>query len=98
MAFKGIGAATYATLKIDSVSLKSTATTGVGSVSAADAAIVYANGVVSCEGAVSLDAYTFSGSLIGHSDGSALFIGTPGAVIVRATTADGVKAVKLIAE
>lgn len=95
--FKGIGAATYATLRFDNVKLVCTKLTGIDGIeSGSDGIRLVAPRTVACETATAIDAYALNGMHLGHADGTTLTLPATGAVIVKATTAAGVSVAKFI--
>lgn len=95
--FQGIGASTYATLKIDNVTLECTRQSGISGITA-DAVLSWdaATRTLSCPAAEAIDVYDMGGLLLGHADGCTLRIDAIGAVIVRVTTGESVSVRKLI--
>lgn len=98
IAFQGIGAATYATLKIDKLSLAYTPSSGVDMVSA-DGGILWnpESGVAACVEATSIEAYDMQGRCLGFAEGTSLRVDAKGVIIVKAFSTDGVKIRKVIA-
>ncbi len=96
LAFRGIGASTYATLKIDNLSLVCTRQVSVDGINA-DAQLTYdaATRTVTCPEAVAIEAYDMSGIRVGHAAGTSLAINAKGMVVVKVTTAEGVMVRKL---
>ena len=69
---------------------------GVDNVVADTLAIRYADGVVTAEGAVRIDAYTTTGALAGTANADRLSVDAKGLLIVVATDADGHRSVSKI--
>ena len=87
IAFKGIGASTYATLKFDNLRLNCVEPAGVESVTATESApIILQGNRAICEGADEIAAFDLAGRLVTRTDGDTLIL-APGTYIVRAGAA-----------
>lgn len=97
IAFQGIGAATYATLRIDNLSVVYNPNSGIGNV-AVDGGITWnaSTSTAYCAEAVSMEAYDMQGRIVASAEGESLRIGFRGVVILKVFTPDGVKVCKLI--
>ena len=87
IAFKGIGASTYATLKFDNLRLNCVEPAGVENVTATESApIILQGNRAICEGADEIAAFDLAGRLVTRTDGDTLIL-APGTYIVRAGAA-----------
>lgn len=98
IAFQGIGASTFATLKIDNLSVVYIPESGISDVAAATDGIIWdaSNSTAFCAEATSMEAYDMQGRLVASAQENSLRIDFRGVVILKALTADGLKIGKVI--
>lgn len=98
IAFQGIGASTYATLKIDNLSVVYHQSSGLEVVGLEDGINWNpATCVATCAGASSIELYDMQGRMLASVSGDSLHIAVKGIVFVKAITPDGVKISKIAA-
>lgn len=95
IAFQGIGASTYATLKIDNLQLICTREVGVTDTTADTLSYNAATRTVSCPAAQLIEAYDMNGVRIAAATAQTLTLPATGVTIVRAVTPGGVMTLKL---
>lgn len=97
IAFQGIGASTYATLKIDNLSITPDGEVGV-STTGAGGGLFYNRecGEAVCPGATLIEAFDASGRILGVANEARLEVSAEGILILRATTPEGVETLKVV--